>query len=84
MSEYTVVASRGANAAGEARGRSVAIPLATLRNGQLDALAPVELLLAAIAAGVLGGRRPGARQVRGWGRAAARRRLRPRHLYRRT
>lgn len=55
MSEYTVVASRGANAAGEARGRSVAIPLGTLRDGQLDALAPVELLLAAIAAGVLGG-----------------------------
>jgi uncharacterized OsmC-like protein len=57
MSDYTVVATRISSAVGEARGANVAIPLATLPAGLAsdEAMAPVELLLAAIAAGVLGG-----------------------------
>ena len=57
MSDYTVVATRISSAIGEARGGNVAIPLATVpaENASDAAMTPVELLLAAIAAGVLGG-----------------------------
>jgi len=55
MSEYTIVANRLTNATAEARSKQVAVPLATAPAGRSDALAPVELLLAAVAAAVLGG-----------------------------
>lgn len=55
MPEFTIESTRAARAVGRARGKSVAIPVATLAGGCTDAFAPLELLLAAIAAGVLGG-----------------------------
>jgi uncharacterized OsmC-like protein len=54
-SEHTVVATRITSAQGEARVRSVTLPLATHGAGCDDTLAPVELMLTAIAGAVLEG-----------------------------
>ena len=52
---YTVVATRLTASTGEARIRSVVIPLDTRSPGQPDAIGPAELMLTAVAAAVLGG-----------------------------
>jgi uncharacterized OsmC-like protein len=55
MQNYTIIATRRSDAMAEARGKSVTVPLETTATGRHDALAPVELLLAAVAGAVLGG-----------------------------
>ena len=55
MREYMIVATRMTRDRCEARGTSVALELETRSERRDDAPAPVELLLAAVAGGVLGG-----------------------------
>lgn len=55
MHAHTILATRISGALGEARAREVVVPIETTVVGREDALSPLELLLAAVAGGVLAG-----------------------------
>ena len=55
MHAHTILATRISGALGEARAREVVVPIETTVVGREDAVSPLELLLAAVAGGVLAG-----------------------------
>ena len=55
MHAHTILATRISGALGEARAREVVVPIETTVVGREDAMSPLELLLAAVAGGVLAG-----------------------------
>lgn len=55
MHAHTILATRISGVLGEARAREVVVPIETTVVGRDDAMSPLELLLAAVAGGVLAG-----------------------------
>jgi uncharacterized OsmC-like protein len=55
MHAHTILATRISGVLGEARAREVVVPIETTVVGREDAMSPLELLLAAVAGGVLAG-----------------------------